>query len=122
MKKQDKKNLNTIGSKATKALEKAEGAISKEEFDDFKRNIRMRIKEVVGGVGLFIFLLSVYFDEIAAALQKTRMFSITYHEGWSWGQVIGMAIGVILMIIASWKVEYPDTMMRGGSFRNMAMK
>ncbi|KKK69630.1 hypothetical protein LCGC14_2932130, partial [marine sediment metagenome] len=124
MKKQDKKNLNTIGSNASKALEKAEGAISREEFEHFKRRIRMKIKESICAVGVFIFLLSIYFDYIAALLQKTRMFSIHYNEGMSWGQVVGMGLGVALMIIGSWKVEYTeeDTLMRGGSFKKMAKK
>lgn len=123
MKKQDKKNLNTIGSKASKALEKAEGAISKEEFEHFKRNIRMKIKESICAIGVFIFLFSIYFDYIAAFLQKTRSFSIHYNEGLSWGQVIGMGMGILLMMIGSWKVEYAednDTEMRGGSFKKMA--
>ena len=104
MKKQDKKNLNTIGSKAAEALEKASEAISKEEFDAFKKKMKQTTWTVICGAGLFLATFSLYWDYLAAQLQQSRFMSISFHDDFGGIQKWAFLIGWAVMGIASWRI------------------
>ena len=104
MKRIEKAHINTAGARASEALKKANGAVSREDFDAFKKKMRQTTWTVICGAGLFLATFSLYWDYLAAQLQQSRFMSISFHDDFGGIQKWAFLIGWAVMGIASWRI------------------